>query len=115
MTSLGVRFRHGEPSRDGDRDNGVLVASQSSTAGTLAIPNDKIFRFPSDTLEAVALVGLLKADGMATIIPFWRNDAGNTGLQVATRALFSSVGTVKPGVQYEATQPDTAGAPRTKL
>lgn len=91
--------------------NNVLVASQSSTAGSLAIPNDNIFRFtPSDTLEAVALVGLMKADGMATIIPFWRNDAGNIGLEVATRALFSSVGTVKDGVQYEATQPDLAGA-----
>ena len=91
--------------------NGVLVASQSSTAGTLAIPNDNIFRFtPSDTLEAVALVGLMKADGMATIIPFWRNDAGNIGLQVATRALFSSVGTVMPGVQYEAAQADIAAA-----
>ena len=91
--------------------NGVLVASQSSTAGTLAIAGDNVFRFtPSDTLEAVALVGLMKADGMATIVPFWRNDAGNVGLQVATRALFASVGTVKPGVQYAAVQPDFAAA-----
>ena len=91
--------------------NGVLVASQSSTAGSLAIPNDNIFRFtPSDTLEAVALVGLMKADGIATIIPFWRNDAGNIGLQVATRALFGASGTVKPGIQYAATQPDFAAA-----
>ena len=85
--------------------NGILVASQSSTAGTLAIAGDNVFRFtPSDTLEAVALVGLMKADGMATIVPFWRNDAGNVGLQVATRALFSLTGTVKPGVEYPATQ-----------
>jgi len=91
--------------------NGVLVASQSSTAGSLAIANDNIFRFtPSDTLEAVALVGLMKADGMATVIPFWRNDAGNIGLQVATRALFGKTGTVKAGVQYAATQPDIAAA-----
>jgi branched-chain amino acid transport system substrate-binding protein len=84
--------------------NGMLVASQSSTAGTLAIAGDNIFRFtPSDTLEAVALVGLMKADAMTVIIPFWRNDAGNVGLQVATRALFAPVGTVKPGVQYSAT------------
>ena len=90
--------------------NGVLVASQSSTAGTLAIAGDNIFRFtPSDTLEAVALVGLMKADGIATIIPFWRNDAGNNGLQVATRALFGASGT-KAGVQYAATQPDFAAA-----
>jgi branched-chain amino acid transport system substrate-binding protein len=91
--------------------SGVLVASQSSTAGTLAIAGDNIFRFtPSDTLEAVALVGLMKADGMTTIIPFWRNDAGNVGLQVATRALFASVGTVRPGVQYAAAQPDFTAA-----
>jgi len=90
--------------------NGLLVASQSSTAGSLAIPNDNIFRFtPSDTLEAVALVGLMKADGVATIIPFWRNDAGNIGLQVATRALFGTAAT-KPGVQYPATQADFAAA-----
>lgn len=90
-------------------DNNVLVISQSSTAGSLAIANDNVFRLtPSDTLEAVALVGLMKADGMKTIIPFWRNDAGNIGLQVATRALFAAVGTVKAGLQYEAAQTDFA-------
>ena len=91
--------------------NSVLVVSQSSTAGTLAIAGDNIFRLtPSDTLEAVALVGLMKADGMATIIPYWRNDAGNVGLQVATRALFAPAGTVKPGVMYEATTTDFAAS-----
>ena len=91
--------------------NGVLVISQSSTAGTLAIANDNVFRLtPSDTLEAVALVGVMKADGQKTIIPFWRNDAGNVGLQVATRALFAAVGTVKPGVQYDATTVNFAAA-----
>src|SRR4029079_18515398 len=89
--------------------NNFVVISQSSTAGTLAIANDNIFRLtPSDTLEAVALVGLMKADGMTTIIPFWRNDAGNVGLQVATRALFPGPGIVKPGVEYSATQTDFA-------
>jgi len=91
--------------------NDVIVISQSSTAGTLAIANDNIFRLtPSDTLEAVALVGLIRADGMKTIIPFWRNDAGNVGLQVATRALFTPAGTVKAGVQYESTQTDFAAS-----
>ena len=85
-------------------DNSLILISQSSTAGTLAIANDNVFRLtPSDTLEAVALVGVMKADAMKTIIPFWRNDAGNVGLQVATRALFGAVGTVKAGVMYEAT------------
>jgi branched-chain amino acid transport system substrate-binding protein len=92
-------------------DNGVLVISQSSTAGSLAIANDNVFRLtPSDTLEAVALVGLMKADAVKTIIPFWRNDAGNIGLQVATRALFGATGTVKAGLQYEATATDFTAA-----
>lgn len=91
--------------------NNILLVSQSSTAGTLAIAGDNVYRLtPSDTLEAVALVGLMKADGMATIIPYWRNDAGNVGLQVATRAGFASIGTVKPGVEYAATTTDFAAS-----
>lgn len=87
--------------------NNLITISQSSTAGSLAIAGDNVFRLtPSDTLEAVALVGLMKADGMKTIIPFWRNDAGNVGLQVATRALFAPLGTVSAGVQYEPTTTD---------
>ncbi len=89
--------------------NNMLVISPSSTAGTLAIANDNVFRLtPSDTLEAVALVGLMKADAVKTIIPYWRKDAGNIGLQVATRALFTPVGTVKAGVEYAATTTDFA-------
>jgi branched-chain amino acid transport system substrate-binding protein len=92
--------------------NNVLVISQSSTAGTLALANDNIFRLtPSDALEAVALVGLMKADGMMTVIPFWRNDAGNVGLQVATRTQFPGSGrTVAAGVEYSATQTDFAAS-----
>ena len=87
--------------------NGMLAISQSSTAGSLAIANDNVFRLtPSDTLEAVALVGLMRADAMTTIILFWRNDAGNNGLEVATRALFGATGTVKAGVQYAASTTD---------
>jgi branched-chain amino acid transport system substrate-binding protein len=86
--------------------NGIITISQSSTAGSLAIANDNVFRLtPSDTLEAVALVGLMNADGMKTIIPFWRNDAGNVGLEVATRALFGAANT-RAGVMYEPTTTD---------
>ncbi|HEX6573752.1 MAG TPA: ABC transporter substrate-binding protein, partial [Gemmatimonadaceae bacterium] len=92
-------------------DNSMLLISQSSTAGSLAIAGDNVFRLtPSDTLEAVALVGVMKADNQKTIIPFWRNDAGNVGLQVATRALFGQVGTVSTGVQYEPTVTDFTAA-----
>src|SRR4029078_13716827 len=95
-----------KPYRDA---NTMIAISQSSTAGSLAIANDNVFRLtPSDTLEAVALVGLMKADGMTTSTPFLRNDGGNVGLRVATRALFPGPGIVKPGVEYGATQTDFA-------
>ena len=40
--------------------NPVLVVSQSSTAGTLAVKNDRILRFtPADSLEGVAVSALM--------------------------------------------------------
>ena len=62
----------------------ILVISQGSTASSLAIPGDNIFRFcPNDRREAEALVALLQHDGIRAIVPLWRNDAGNNGLHVA--------------------------------
>src|SRR5262249_30061485 len=59
----------------------ILVISQGSTASSLAIPGDNIFRFcPNDRREAEALVALLQHDGIRAIVPLWRNDAGNNGL-----------------------------------
>lgn len=84
--------------------NGLLLVSPSSTAGSLAIVGDNVFRFtPSDSLEAVAIAAMMWADGMRTIIPVWRNDGGNAGLERATRARFTALGgTVLQGVKYDA-------------
>src|SRR5262249_2467566 len=52
----------------------ILVISQGSTASSLAIPGDNIFRFcPNDMREAEALVALLLHDGIHAIVPLWRN------------------------------------------
>jgi branched-chain amino acid transport system substrate-binding protein len=85
--------------------NPVLVVSQSSTAGTLAIKNDRIFRFtPADSLEGVAISALMWGDGVKTIVPLWRADAGNQGLHTATAARFAGLGgTATAGVEYAAT------------
>jgi branched-chain amino acid transport system substrate-binding protein len=82
--------------------NGVLLVSPASTAGTLAIAGDNIFRFtPSDSLEAVAISALMWEDGIRAVVPVWRNDAGNAGLVRATRGRFSALGgAVLDGVQY---------------
>src|SRR6266404_3708516 len=81
----------------------MLVISQGSTASSLAIPGDNIFRFcPNDTREAEALVALLQHDGIRAIVPLWRNDTGNNGLHDSVKIRFQALGgRVTPGFRYE--------------
>jgi branched-chain amino acid transport system substrate-binding protein len=85
--------------------NNILVISQGSTASSLAIPGDNIFRFcPNDRREAEALVALLQHDGIRAIVPLWRNDAGNNGLHDSVKIRFQALGgTVVSGFRYEPT------------
>ncbi|HEU5041943.1 MAG TPA: ABC transporter substrate-binding protein, partial [Gemmatimonadales bacterium] len=87
---------------------GILLVSPASTAGTLAIAGDNVFRFtPSDSLEAVAISALMWADGIRAVVPVWRNDPGNAGLVRATRERFSALGgAVLDGVEYGVTTRD---------
>ena len=84
--------------------NPVMVVSQSSTAGSLAVTGDRIFRFTAaDSLEGIASAALMYADGIRAMVPVWRADAGNQGLQIATRRGFTARGgTVAAGVEYGA-------------
>jgi branched-chain amino acid transport system substrate-binding protein len=90
--------------------NDLLLVSHSSTAGTLAIAGDNIFRFtPADNVEGEAISAMMWEDGVRAIIPVWRADPGNKGLAVATRAHFSAAGgIVLEGVSYEPTTEDFA-------
>ncbi|HYO78253.1 MAG TPA: ABC transporter substrate-binding protein [Thermoanaerobaculia bacterium] len=83
-------------------ERGVVVISQASTASSLAIAGDHLFRLaPNDRLEGIAQAALLQADGIDTIVPMWREDAGNTGLKEGTRRAFEALGgTVLPGISY---------------
>jgi len=96
--------------------NGLHLVSHASTAGSLAIPGDNILRFtPSYGPEGVAVPALMWEDGIRTIIPVWRDDAGNAGPEASTRTAFSNLGgTVLEGVEYSAVEPDFA-APVTAL
>lgn len=82
--------------------NDLLLVSPSSTAGSLTIRGDNIFRFtPADSVEGVAISALMWQDGIRAIVPVWRDDAGNAGLETATRAAFSAKsGSVLEGVRY---------------
>ena len=90
----------------------ILVISQGSTASSLAIAGDNIFRFcPNDKREADAIVALMQHDGIHSIVPLWRNDAGNNGLHDSVNAVFENVGgTVTSGFQYQPTTTDFSAA-----
>lgn len=90
----------------------ILVISQGSTASSLAIAGDNIFRFcPNDKREAAAVVALMQHDGIHAIVPLWRNDAGNNGLHDSVKAAFENIGgTVTSGFQYQPTTTDFSAA-----
>jgi branched-chain amino acid transport system substrate-binding protein len=90
----------------------ILVISQGSTASSLAIADDNIFRLcPNDRREAEAIVALMWNDGIRNIVPLWRNDAGNNGLHDSVQAAFQALGgTVASGYQYEPTTTDFSAA-----
>jgi len=82
---------------------GVLVVSQGSTASSLAMPNDNIFRFvPNDHVEGRATTDLIARQGVRALVPLWRDDRGNQGLADSVRAASSSGGIqVSSGYRYE--------------
>lgn len=88
--------------------NGLLLVSPASTAGSLAIVGDNVFRFtPSDSLEAVAISALMWEEGIRVVVPVWRDDPGNAGLARAIRARFAALGgTVLEGGAYGAASTD---------
>ncbi|HEX4696300.1 MAG TPA: penicillin-binding protein activator [Candidatus Udaeobacter sp.] len=90
----------------------ILVISQGSTASSLSIPGDNIFRFcPNDVREAEAIVALMQHDGVRAIVPLWRNDRGNNGLHDSVQIRFQALGgRVTPGFRYEPTTTDFSGA-----
>lgn len=90
----------------------ILVISQGSTASSLAIAGDNIFRFcPNDKREADAIVALMEHDGIHSIVPLWRNDAGNNGLHDSVKTAFENIGgTVTAGFQYQTTTTDFSAA-----
>jgi len=95
--------------------NPLLVVSQSSTAGTLAVKGDRIFRFtPADSLEGVAISARMWGDGIRAVVPIWRADAGNQGLHTATSARMSALGgSVWGGAEYAAASANYAAAVST--
>ena len=76
----------------------ITVASISSTAPSLAVP-DRIFRLSlNDTMQAQALAKMLESQGIVRIVPIYRNDTYGRELYEALNHSFN--GTVESGVSY---------------
>lgn len=77
-----------------DQSN-IIVISQSSTAGSLAIAGDAIFRFcPSDKIEGAASANTIYTDGKTALVTASFDDAGNKGLQTSVGNAFLAKGGV---------------------
>ena len=84
------------------RGPGVVLVSPGSTASTLSLPNDSVFRFvPDDTLESKAIAQAAAGDGLKAIVPVWRGDDGNRGLANSLTQFGPGLGLfVPPGIEY---------------
>ncbi|MES2062219.1 MAG: ABC transporter substrate-binding protein [Bacteroidota bacterium] len=77
----------------------IIVISQSSTAGSLAIAGDAIFRFcPSDKIEGAASANTIYTNGKIALVTASFDDAGNKGLQTSVGTAFIAKGGVVDAV-----------------
>ncbi len=82
--------------------NNMLLISYASTAPSLGIPGDNIFRFiPDSTKQAPVNARFFDDMGITHVIPFWRGDAWGDGLVNATKDRFEMLGGVfHDGIRY---------------
>lgn len=85
------------------KQNGIVLLSTASTAPSLAIPDDNLFRLvPDDSKQGLVLARLMKNEGINTVIPMCRNDVWGKGLAVEVEKNYKALnGTVLEGVAYE--------------
>ncbi|MEO7802598.1 MAG: ABC transporter substrate-binding protein [Ginsengibacter sp.] len=88
--------------------NNIIVVSQGSTAGSLSIAGDNIFRFcPDDKIEGAAMANTIYKAGVKSLVTVSRDDAGNKGLQSSVESAFSNFGgTVGSIAPYASTTSD---------
>src|SRR5919202_1558531 len=73
--------------------NGIILISPSSTAPSLAIAGDNLFRFvPDDRHQGEAIAKRMWDDGIRVVIPFWRTDVYGNDLVIATKDSLQELG-----------------------
>jgi branched-chain amino acid transport system substrate-binding protein len=88
----------------------VVLVSPGSTASSLSLPHDSVFRFvPDDTLESKGVAQAAASLGIKAICPVWRGDDGNRGLASSLKQFGPGLGiTVAAGLEYAASGADFA-------
>ena len=83
--------------------NGMIALSSGSTAPSLAIPNDSIYRMISDdSAQGQFMAIYLDSAHIRAIIPLWRGDNWGDGLSNLTLTAFSTRnGVALEGVRYD--------------
>ena len=72
---------------------GILVVSPSSTASSLSLPNDMVFRYaPGDQIVGQAMANSIASEGKKALVLISRNDVGSLGLNAAYASNFASLG-----------------------
>jgi len=84
-------------------DNDMVLLSHCSTAPSLAIANDSIYRLvPSDLRQGQAIAQLINETGHQALIPVWRAGVWGDDISAATLEQFTALGgTVYPGVRFD--------------
>jgi branched-chain amino acid transport system substrate-binding protein len=89
--------------------NHIVIISPSSTAPTLAIPNDYIFRNTgSDALQAKALATLVSHEGIKKVVVFYRDDEYGTAFADFFKKEFEALGGQAVLLSYASNLPDFA-------
>ena len=88
--------------------NNMLLVSCCSSAPSLAIPNDSVYRLvPDDSNQGTALSKLIQHEGIQVLVPVWRGDTWGDGLSDATTSSFvQRGGVVDEGVRYNPESPE---------
>jgi branched-chain amino acid transport system substrate-binding protein len=89
--------------------NDIIIMSHSSTAPSLAIAGDNIFRFvPNDLEQAKVIAKEMWNQGIRIVVPLWRNDIYGHELMQGVRNEFQ-----KLGGKFDENSDNIGYAPRT--
>ena len=88
--------------------NNMLLISCCSTAPSLAIPDDSVYRIiPDDSKQGPAIASLIQSQEIEVIVPVYRADAWGEGLYLTSTKAFSDDGGISDlGIRYNPESPE---------